>query len=246
MAFPTNSFGQPIGAPLPDWRPPPAPTRGSLQGRLCRVESFDLDRHAESLYEANALDQDGRTWTYLPYGPFESLAVYRTWAEACCAGNDPAFYAVVEHRNARAVGVASYLRIQPTSGSIEIGHIHFSPELQRCAAATEALHLLIDHAFTLGYRRCEWKCDALNAPSRSAAQRLGFSYEGTFRQATVYKGRNRDTAWYAIVDSDWPRISAAHSRWLSPDNFDSSGAQKTRLSDLTKPLLQRDDGLAHR
>ena len=133
--------------------------------------------------------------------------------------------------------MASYLRIDPNSGSIEVGGINFSPLLQRKPAATEAMYLMMKHAFELGYRRYEWKCNALNAPSRKAAQRLGFSYEGIFRQALVVKGRNRDTAWYAAIDSEWPALDAAFSQWLSVDNFDALGIQKTKLSALTSPIL---------
>ena len=147
------------------------------------------------------------------------------------------FFAVIDRALGKATGVASYLRIQPENGSIEVGHINFSPLLQRNRAATEAMYLMMKHAFDLGYRRYEWKCDALNAPSRAAAQRLGLSYEGIFRQATVYKSRNRDTAWYATTDSDWPALRATFDQWLDDRNFDESGRQVVRLSDLTQPLL---------
>jgi RimJ/RimL family protein N-acetyltransferase len=152
---------------------------------------------------------------------------------------DPQFFAIVDPASARAVGVASYLRITPASGSIEVGHINYSPLLQRKPAATEAMYLMMANAFDLGYRRYEWKCDALNAPSRSAAQRLGLSYEGIFRQATVVKGRNRDTAWYASIDSEWPALRNAFLRWLDPANFDAAGKQKQSLGSLTAPVLVR-------
>jgi len=136
------------------------------------------------------------------------------------------------------VGVASYLRIAPASGTIEVGHIHYSPRLRRSPIATEAMYLLMERAFSLGYRRYEWKCDALNAPSRAAARRLGFSYEGVFRHATVYKGRNRDTAWFSAVDSEWPALQTAFQAWLAPGNFDDEGRQRIRLADLTRPILR--------
>ncbi len=172
-------------------------------------------------------------WTYLPVGPFADLDAYRAWVEGASRSTDPLFFAIVDAATGRAVGVASYLRIDPANGVIEVGHLQFSPRLQRTPAATEAIFLLMRHAFDdLGYRRFEWKCDSLNAPSRAAAERLGFQYEGTFRQAVVYKGRNRDTAWYAIVDGDWPTIRAGFEAWLSPGNFDGVGRQRVRLADL--------------
>jgi RimJ/RimL family protein N-acetyltransferase len=210
-----------------------------MDGRFCRLEPLDPERHARPLYEANARDGEGRNWTYLPYGPFTTLESYRAWMEAACRAGDPLFYAIVDRANGRAAGVASYLRIAPSSGSIEVGHINYSPLLQRAPAATEAMFLMMARAFSLGYRRYEWKCDALNAPSRAAAQRLGFSFEGIFRQATVYKGRNRDTAWYAAIDAEWPSLEAAFTRWLDPSNFGPDGKQRTRLSDLTRPLLKQ-------
>jgi len=207
-----------------------------MEGRYCRLEPLDPDRHAAALFAANAADADGRTWTYLPYGPFRELAEYYDWMKSYCLGDDPLFFAIIDRADGQPAGVASYLRISPASGSIEVGHIHYSPRLQRRPAATEAMYLLMKRAFELGYRRYEWKCDALNAPSRSAAMRLGLSFEGIFRQATVYKNRNRDTAWYAAIDSEWPALRAAFEKWLAPANFGSSGKQNARLSDLTHPI----------
>jgi RimJ/RimL family protein N-acetyltransferase len=191
------------------------------------------------LFAAHAADPEGRNWTYLPYGPFRTFADYHAWMRADCLGDDPLFFAIIDIPEEQPVGVASYLRIAPANGSIEVGHIHYSPRLQRSPAATEAMYLMIKRAFDLGYRRYEWKCDALNAPSRAAAQRLGLSFEGVFRQATVYKGRNRDTAWYAAIDSEWPALRAAFEAWLAPDNFDPQGQQRTRLTDLTRPILKQ-------
>lgn len=229
-----NHLGQPIGFPVPGWTPRPRPPRTPAEGRFCRVEPVDPDRHAASLHEANHEDTDGRIWTYLPYGPFETLGDYRRWMETSCLGDDPLFHAIVEHRTGRALGVASYLRIEPAVGVIEVGHINYGPALQGTAAATEAMYLMMRRVFDeLRYRRYEWKCDALNAPSRRAAERLGFTYEGIFRQATMYKGRNRDTAWYAVTDRDWPQLRAAFERWLDPANFDGEGKQRQRLSEMT-------------
>jgi RimJ/RimL family protein N-acetyltransferase len=227
-----NEYGQPIGIAVPDWRPPPRPARQPIAGRLCRLEPLE-ERHAAGLFEAYARDPDGRHWTYLPYGPFRDLQSYVEWMRASGLGHDPLFFAIVEP-GGRAVGVASYLRIDPAAGAIEVGHLRFSALLQRTPAATEAMYLMMRHAFGLGYRRYEWKCDALNAPSRAAAERLGFAFEGVFRQAVVHKDRNRDTAWFSIIDREWPALDAAFRRWLAPENFDADGRQHLRLSDLTR------------
>lgn len=233
-----NGLGQPIGFPMPDWTPPPWPPREPMEGQWCRLEPLDPDRHAEALFAAYAADAEGRDWTYLPYGPFTDPAGFRAWMETTCLGDDPLFFAICPSPDARPLGVASYLRITPASGFIEVGHIHYAPALQRSPAATEAMYLMMERGFTLGYRRYEWKCDALNAPSRAAAQRLGFSFEGIFRQATVYKGRSRDTAWYAVIDAEWPQLRDAFQTWLAPGNFDAEGQQRLRLSELTRPILQ--------
>jgi RimJ/RimL family protein N-acetyltransferase len=234
-----NHLGQPIGRPLPEWAPPPLPERRPLAGRFCRLEPLEAARHANALFEANALDTEGRMWTYLPYGPFPGPDEYYRSVEARSESRDPLFFALLDLTHERAAGIAAYLRIAPESGSIEVGHLAFSPALQRTPAATEAIYLLMEHAFSLGYRRFEWKCDSLNAPSRAAAQRLGFSYEGLFRQATLYKGRSRDTAWYSVIDAEWPALQEAFRRWLAPANFDANGRQRERLSELTRPLLQQ-------
>jgi RimJ/RimL family protein N-acetyltransferase len=231
-------MNQPIGFALPNWKPPPWPVRVSMEGCFCRLEPLEGERHAAQLYAANAVDGDGRNWTYLPYGPFESFEAYQAWIQEYCQSNDPLFFAIIDLEQAKAVGVASYLRIDPRNGCIEAGHINYSPLLQRSPAATEAMYLMMRHAFELGYRRYEWKCDSLNAPSRAAAQRLGLSFEGVFRQAVVVKGRNRDTAWYAAIDSEWPALQEAFLRWLAPLNFDETGTQRVRLSELTRPILK--------
>jgi len=231
-----NQLGQPIGEELPGWSPPPWPPREVISGDYCRLEPLDVERHAEALFAAYAADVEGRDWTYLPYGPFATLAAFRDWMCQSCLGDDPLFFAVIDQASEQPAGVASLMRITPASGSIEVGHIHFAPRFQRCPAATEAMYLMMRRAFELGYRRYEWKCDALNLPSRAAARRLGFSFEGIFRQATVYKGRNRDTAWYAVIGADWPKLREAFQAWLAPGNFDGAGQQRVRLSALTAPL----------
>jgi len=230
----TNALGQPIGFPVPGWTPRPRPPRAPMQGRACRLEPLDPDLHAADLHAANMADRENRIWTYLAYGPFGDEAAYRAWAGPMAASEDPLFHAVVDQASGRALGVASFMRIDPANGVIEVGHVNFAPALQRTVAATEAIHLMMVRVFDeLGYRRFEWKCDALNAPSRRAALRLGFRYEGLFRQAVVYKGRNRDTAWYAMIDRDWPRLKEAYARWLDPANFDAQGRQRVSLGELT-------------
>jgi RimJ/RimL family protein N-acetyltransferase len=232
-----NALGQPVGFPVAGWTPPPLPPRDPMIGRICRIEPLDPARDAAQLHAANLLDTDGRNWTYLPYGPFATVDDYRRWLDTAAAVPDPMFHTIVDLATGAPVGVASYLRIDPSAGSIEVGHINYSPRLQRTVAATEAMYLMMKRAFALGYRRYEWKCHALNAPSRRAAQRLGFSYEGIFRQARVDKGRNRDTAWYAMIDREWPAIDAAFQRWLDPANFDDHGRQRTSLAALTSSIL---------
>ena len=226
-----TELGLPIGAPVPDWRPAALPGDAPMVGRYCRVERIEPARHGDALFAANRIDRVGRNWTYLPYGPFDDLTSYREWLDAAAATTDPRFYAVVDCASGQAVGVASYLRIDPSAGSIEVGHINYSPLLQRHRAGTEAMYLMMRNVFeALGYRRYEWKCNALNAASRAAADRLGFSHEGTFRHSNVVKGRNRDTAWYAMIDSEWPGVRRGFDAWLDPGNFDAVGRQRSPLA----------------
>jgi RimJ/RimL family protein N-acetyltransferase len=233
MAERTNELGQPIGARIEGWSERPRPPRTPMEGRFCRLESFEAERHAADLFAAYRLDTEGRNWTYLGYGPFATLEEFISFAGRSFVGDDPHFHVIIDKANGRAVGIASYLRIDPACGVIEVGHIHFSPLMQGKAIATEAMYLMMARVFDeLGYRRYEWKCDALNGPSQDAARRLGFSFEGVFRQATIYKGRNRDTAWFSILDSEWPTIRQAFEAWLDPANFDENGAQRRRLADL--------------
>jgi RimJ/RimL family protein N-acetyltransferase len=228
-----NEFGQSVGDPVPGWTPRAAPPRTVMAGRYCRVEPLDVDRHAAALHENNQRAADGRAWTYLGYGPFDTLDGYREWLTERARSDDPLFYAIADVTTGEALGLASYLRIDQANGAIEVGHLNFSPRLQRTRAATEAMFLMMRRAFDeLGYRRYEWKCDSLNEPSRQAALRLGFSFEGIFRQAIVYKGRSRDTAWFSIVDGEWPALRAAYEHWLDPANFDDAGRQRRRLPDL--------------
>ena len=234
---------QRFGEPVSDWTPPPAPGPEVLEGRWARLERLDPLRHGAEIHAAN-LGSDA-IWGYLPYGPFADEAAWRGWAERMAGLADPFFYAIRDRATGRAAGVASFLRISPEAGSIEVGHINLSPALQRTPAATEAMALMMGWAFGAGYRRYEWKCNALNIPSRRAAQRLGFSYEGVFRQATVEKGRNRDPAWFAAIDKEWPALREAFEAWLDPANFDAEGRQRVALSALTAPVLvARDPTLA--
>jgi len=226
-----NSLNQPIGFPLESWQAARHPKGSGLVGRLCRLEAVSGDQHSKDLYKAFTLDVENRNWTYLPYGPFATLENFQAWIRDSCLGDDPCFFAVIDQKTGKAVGMACYLRIEPAVGVIEVGHIHFSPLMQGSAISTEAMYLMMKLVFDdLGYRRYEWKCDALNLPSCAAAKRLGFEFEGTFRQATIYKKRNRDTAWYSILDREWPVIKQVFETWLRSDNFDAKGKQKTSLS----------------
>ena len=225
-----SELGLPIGFPVPDWKPCAAPPRTAMTGKFCRLEPLDVTRHARELFQAFGADTENRIWTYLAVGPFDDFEAYRAWLEKACLGDDPLFFAIIDRDTAKAVGVASYLRIDPANGVIEVGSINYAPALQRTAAGTEAMYLMMKRVFDeLGYRRYEWKCDDLNAASKRAAARYGFVFEGVFRQAVFYKGRNRDTAWFAIIDRDWPGIKAAFEAWLSPDNLSPDGRQKKPL-----------------
>lgn len=241
MPHDINAFGQPLGEPLPAWTPPPFPQGQVLTGRFSRLEPLQ-PQHAADLYLALGQGEREPGWTYLPYGPFASEETFTHWLTSQCRQADPFFYALVNPAGT-ALGLASYLRITPQAGSIEVGHLHFGAAMARTPMATEAMYLLMQQAFAWGYRRYEWKCNALNMPSRRAAQRLGFSFEGVFRQALVNKGRNRDTAWFAVIDRDWPALQQAFLTWLAEDNFAADGRQRLRLSSLTAPLLvQQDSG----
>ena len=225
-----------IGASLPHWSAPEHPDPVDLIGQYCRLVPLNPSAHSKALFKAFADDTAAFDWVYLPYGPFNTNEQLEAWLENVAGETDPLFFTILNTHN-QPIGIASYLRINPASGSIEVGHIHFSPTLQRTPAATEAMYLMMQYAFELGYRRYEWKCDALNNRSRRAALRLGLSFEGVFRQATVYKSRNRDTAWFAAIDSEWPTLKVAFETWLKKDNFGHDGTQHLSLSTLTAPIL---------
>ena len=222
---------RPIGPRVENWSPPAVPTGDVLSGRYARLEPLNAETHAALLFRA--YQGHDAVWDYLGYGPFHSAAQYHRWVRETVADKGHLFYAIRNLETGRFEGVASYLRIDPAAGSIEVGNINFAPALQRTRAATEAMMLMMGWVFDAGYRRYEWKCNALNRPSRVAGQRLGFSFEGVFRQAMVVKGRNRDTAWFAAIDQEWPALKEAFRVWLDPANFDASGQQIESLSKLT-------------
>jgi len=222
-----NPLGQPIGDAV-NWQGATPPPRVVLAGQYCTVVPL-TPAHAPDLFAATQRDADGRNWTYLFEEPITELAAFAAWAEKASQSTDPLYHAVISADSGKAVGYATFMRITPVAGTIEIGNIHMSPALQGTRAATEMQYLMMKQAFALGYRRYEWKCDSLNAPSRRAALRLGFSFEGIFRQALVYKGRNRDTAWFSITDKEWPALENAFVRWLDAGNFDELGNQVVKL-----------------
>jgi RimJ/RimL family protein N-acetyltransferase len=229
---------QPSIAPVADPSPAPRPERRTHEGRYARVEPLEPNQHGDDLYAASHGDATKeRIWAYLPYGPFPTEAAFRAHLDKQAAGDDPLFFAIRPHGSGRAQGVASLMSIEPEQRSIEIGHIWLSRELQRTPAATEALYLLIAHALDdLGYRRMEWKCDAANAASRGAACRLGFIHEGVFYQHRIVKERNRDTAWFSILDHEWPAVRANFETWLDAVNFDEAGGQRQSLGELNRAL----------
>ena len=228
-----NGLGQPVGLPTEDWKGASEPDREPMVGSRCRLEPLDADRHAAVLHAAYSENRDGGNWTYLPYGPFENAAAYGEFVDGLQRIDDTLFFAIVDRASQSAVGVASYLRAAPAMGSIEVGHLSYSPALQRTAISTEAMYLMMRRVFDdWGYRRYEWKCDSLNGPSVAAAQRLGFRYEGLFRNHVVMKSRNRDTSWLSVTVEEWPGIRTAMESWLDPSNFNADGGQRKRLGDL--------------
>lgn len=230
-----NSYGQSVGDALPDWQPCPRPERVRLEGTYCDLEPLSVS-YADALFKAHQMAKDTRSWTWLLREPDPDLASFRDWVESVSQLQDPLHFAVIDRQTAQAVGSLSLMRINPEHGVIEVGHVHFSPLLTQTPASTEAQWLLMRYAFeTLGYRRYEWKCNSLNEPSRNAALRLGFQYEGRFRQALVIKGHNRDTDWFSILDKEWPLRDQALRNWLARENFDPDGKQLRPLSAWQQP-----------
>jgi RimJ/RimL family protein N-acetyltransferase len=223
----------PIG-PLIDSHPAKRPERVTLKGRLITLAPLDASKHAEALYEGSNGDAAREAvWAYLFDGPYRSLDEFRANIEDKAHSVDPLFFAVIDNSSGRAVGYQTLMRVDAANRVIEVGNVMYTPAMQRTAGATEAQYLFARYVFDeLGYRRYEWKCNAFNAPSRSAAKRFGFTFEGIFRQHMIVKGRNRDTAWFAMLDSEWPARKAAYERWLKAENFDREGRQKLRLSEL--------------
>jgi RimJ/RimL family protein N-acetyltransferase len=231
MKHTVNAAGQPIGPALPGWVHRQRPPRTALVGRYAVVEPVSIERHAADLFSAYMQAPDARDWTYLSAERPEDEPQFRAYLTKLTAGEDPLHHAIVDAASGRALGTAALMRIEPAHGVIEVGFITFSPALKRTRIGSESMYLLMKRAFEeLGYRRYEWKCDSLNAPSRAAALRYGFTFEGVFRKAIVYKGRSRDTAWYSITDDEWPRIKDAFETWLEPQNFDANGRQRHGLA----------------
>jgi RimJ/RimL family protein N-acetyltransferase len=227
-----NKFNQPVGCELTNWTGRESPPHRAFQGDYCILEPLTKDDEVKALYHALSLNNDGSSWTYLPYGPFNSFEDFELWLHKTLAEEQKTlFYTIRKIDQSEPLGVIGYLNINPSHGVLEIGHVHFSKLLQKTPASTEAIYLMLNHAFEdLAYRRCEWKCNSLNQPSIKAALRLGFTFEGRFRQSNVFKNRNRDTSWFSILDHEWPNLAKSIRTWLHPENFDQNGTQKTALN----------------
>ena len=232
--------GLPVGPRLADPGPAKRPERVVLEGRYCRLEPIDPERHQDDLYAALTVPDAVRRLRYLSQMPPASREEMAAWIAKATSLDDPLMFAVIDRRTGRAEGRQTLMRITPEQRSVEIGNIYWGPAIARTPVTTEANFLFACYVFDeLGYRRYEWKCDALNAPSRAAAQRFGFTYEGHFRRAAITKGRTRDTTWFGMIEDEWPQLKAAYRRWLDPANFDADGRQRTRLSELTRAALER-------
>jgi RimJ/RimL family protein N-acetyltransferase len=220
------------------WQAPPRPEPWATEGRYLRMAPLGME-HAASLHAANRVDD--RIWDHMAYGPFDSEDAYAAWVASVAGRPDPMFFALIDRESGVPGGVASLMRIEPAHGVAEVGHICLAPRLQRTRAASEMVYLFAGRLFAAGYRRFEWKCDARNLRSRRAAERFGFSFEGVFRNHMVVKGRNRDTAWFAMTDADWACLKPAWEAWLDPGNFDAAGRQRRRLGELTTPCRVASD-----
>lgn len=230
-----NQYGQPVGASLPAWRPVPCPARQTVAGQYCHLAPLS-PRHAEDLFQAYSLASDGRDWTWLDAERPATIDDMHAWLMDKIENPGLVPFAVIDRQRDKAVGVVSYLNIDANNGKIEVGHVTWSPLMQKKVTGSEALYLMLKTVFDLGYRRVEWKCDSLNAASRRAAERLGFTWEGRFRQAMVRKQRNRDTDWLSLMDNEWPVIEQALSTWLQADNFTQAGQQIRPFSRVLDPL----------
>lgn len=228
-----NQFGQVVGNILKNWVSCQKPAKTQMFGRYCTLESLAPNKHAAKLFDVLALDNQGESWTYLPYGSFETVAEFNDWLISTMSDDNTILYAILDLKTQEPIGICAYLNLKPEHGVIEIGHLHFSVLLKRTPLATEAIYLMLRQAFDdHGYRRCEWKCNNLNEASKKAALRFGFTFEGIFRQHCVFKNRNRDTAWFSIIDSEWPSIKERIEKWLHPDNFDVSSKQILKLMEV--------------
>ncbi len=225
-----NHFGQPIGDEVPEWQPRPLPERTTLEGQYCYLEPLDVSKHSESLFDAWHSIDDDRDWTYFSIDRPATQHECDTYITKISSLKDPLYFAVIDKATQHAIGGVSLMRIDAANGVAEIGWVNWSPLMKRSRFGTEAIYLLLSYLFdSLGYRRCEWKCNSLNDASNLAARRLGFQYEGTFRQALLTKGHNRDTCWYSIIDQEWQPIKTAFNQWLSSENFSADGQQKQKL-----------------
>ncbi len=228
-----NEFNQVVGCLIKNWVPIKELEPTIMRGNYCVLEPLDINKHIKKLFENLSIDNRGESWTYLPYGPFVDDIEFRSWLKAIATGQNPRFYTILKNDN--PVGIASYLRINLEHGVIEIGHLHFSKLLRRTPAATEAMYLMMRYIFEdLKIRRCEWQCNSLNEASKNAALRLGYTFEGIFRQSHVFKDRNRDTARFSIIDCEWPGIKSNFLQWLDPNNFDAEGKQIKSLHEIRK------------
>ncbi|PPC77575.1 GNAT family N-acetyltransferase [Pokkaliibacter plantistimulans] len=237
MSARVNEYNQPIGQDLSGWIPAAHPEQEVFTGKFCCLERLNVERHAEELYEAFQASSDNSNWTYLPYGPFSTYEEYREFLLGMEGLKDPFHYTVIDQSTKKAVGTISLMRVDTMNGVIEIGHVVYSPRMQRTPISTEVMALLLSYIFDkLGYRRLEWKCDSLNGPSRAAAERFGFKFEGVFRQLQVTQRRNRDTAWYSIIDSEYAVFKSAYDTWLDSNNFDESGYQLSKLGKMITAL----------
>ena len=230
----TNEFDQLIGQALPQWKGVPKPPRQTLTGEYTELIAMQLELYAEQLWTLIQQEPDASCWTYLPYGPFATQEIFNTWLKGFLANDELLVYVILS--GTKAVGWCALMRADVVYGCVEIGHVYYSASLRQTYSATEAMYLLMQQVFSLGYRRCEWKCNDLNEPSKKAALRLGFSYEGLFRQVAVVKGHNRNTAWFSILDNEWPQQHEAMQKWLSADNFAKNGQQKQTLQQLKQTL----------
>lgn len=228
-----NEHNQMVGCTVENWSPAAKPIKTIMQGKYCTLELLEIDKHATQLFDSLSIDNQGESWTYLPYGPFSTCDEFRNWLQATMLDEDTVLYAILDFKTQIPLGICGYLRINPEHGVIEVGHLHFSQLLKKTPAATEAMYLMMHYVFEeLHYRRYEWKCHSLNQASQNAALRLGFTFEGIFRQCNVFKNRNRDTAWFSIIDKEWAEIREKFKKWLSPSNFDSNGNQRSSLREI--------------